>query len=94
MQVSSCYWLQQTECKPFREVRFYADNTSLICLFRGHPDMLVLVDETGTDRRDCMRQFEYSLRGRPAVTQELHVRGQLLLKCVVTACWTYVQCWC
>ena len=54
--------------------------------------MLVLVDETDTDRRDCMRQFEYSLRGRPAVTQELRVRGQLhvLLECVVMACWTCV----
>ena len=56
--------------------------------------MLVFVDETGTDRRDCMRRFGYSLRGRPAVSQKLLLRGQecqLLLECVATAYWTYVQ---
>ena len=38
--------------------------------------MLVFVDKTGTDRPDCMRWFGYSLRGRPAVSQKLLVRGQ------------------
>ena len=45
-------------------------------VFRGHPEMLVFVDETGADRRDCMRRFEYSLRGRPAISHKLLVRGQ------------------
>lgn len=63
-------------------------------IFRGHPDMLVFVDETGTDRRDCMRRFGYSLRGRPAVSRKLLdevSKCQLLLECVVMAYWTYVQ---
>ena len=45
-------------------------------VFRGHPEMLVFVDETGADRRDCMRRFGYSLRGRPAITRRLLVRGK------------------
>lgn len=32
-------------------------------VFHGHPEMLVFVDETGADRRNCMRRFGYSLRG-------------------------------
>ena len=42
----------------------------------GHPEMLVFVDETGADRRNCLRRFGYSLRGRPAVSKKLLVRGQ------------------
>ena len=45
-------------------------------VFRGHPEMLVFVDETGADRRDCMRHFGYSLRCRPAISHRLLVRGQ------------------
>ena len=33
---------------------------------KGHPELLVFVDETGTDRRDSMRRFGYSVRGKPA----------------------------
>ena len=29
------------------------------------PEMLVFIDETGSDRRDVMRRFGYSLRGKP-----------------------------
>ena len=36
--------------------------------FRGHSEMLVLVDETGADRRNCLRKFRYSLRGKPAIS--------------------------
>ena len=38
--------------------------------------MLVFIDETGTDRRDAMRRFGYSLRGQPAKTHKLLVRGK------------------
>ena len=40
------------------------------------PDMLVFVDESGTDRRDAMRRFGYSLRGRPCIAKSLLVRGK------------------
>lgn len=30
------------------------------------PDMLIFLDETGTDRRDALRKYSYSLRGKPA----------------------------
>ena len=45
-------------------------------VFHGHPEMLVFVDETGADRRNCLRRFGYSLRGKPAVSKKLLVRGQ------------------
>ena len=38
--------------------------------------MLVFVDESGTDRRDAMRRFGYSLRGRPCIAKSLLVRGK------------------
>ena len=44
-------------------------------VFHGHSEMLVFVDETGADRRNCLRRFGYSLRGRPAVSKKLLVRG-------------------
>ncbi len=45
-------------------------------VFRGHPQMFVFVDETGADRRNCLRRYGYSIRGRPAVSTKLLVRGQ------------------
>ena len=39
-------------------------------------DMLVFVDETGSDRRDAMRKFGYSLRGQRCVAKRLLVRGE------------------
>ena len=38
--------------------------------------MFVFVDETGTDRCDALRKFEYSLRGKKATSQILLVWGQ------------------
>lgn len=40
--------------------------------------MFIFLDETGTDRRDAMRKYSYSWRGRPAVAHKLLVRGQHL----------------
>ena len=45
-------------------------------VYSGHPEMLVFVDETGADRRDCMRKFGYSMRGVPARAQKILWRGQ------------------
>ncbi len=39
-------------------------------------DMFVFVDETGADRRNTMRKYGYSLRGRPAVNHSLLIRGE------------------
>ena len=47
-----------------------------ICVYVGHPDLFIFVDETGADGRDRMRRFGYSLRGKPAVANKLLFRGQ------------------
>ena len=41
-------------------------------------DMFIFLDETGTDRRNVLRQYAYSWRGMPAVAHRLLVRGQRL----------------
>jgi len=69
-------------------------------VFRGHPEMLVFVDETGADRKDCMRRFVYSLRGWPAMSHKLLVRGQqvsaiaAMHRCNVLACNCSMFCMC
>ena len=40
------------------------------------PDMLVFVDESGADRRDSLRKFGYSLRGKRTRAQKLVARGR------------------
>ena len=39
-------------------------------------DTLLFVDETGTDGRDTVRKYGYSLRGKPLKAQKLLVRGE------------------
>ena len=39
-------------------------------------DMLVFVDETGCDRRNCLRKYGYSIRDKPALNHSLLVRGE------------------
>ena len=39
-------------------------------------DMIIFIDETGTDRRDMLRRKGYSLRGQPIVAHKLLVRGE------------------
>ena len=39
-------------------------------------DMLVFFDETGADRRNTMRKYGYSLRGKPAKNHKLLIRGK------------------
>ena len=41
-------------------------------------EMFIFLDETGSDRRDARRKFGYSLRGKPAVSNKLLIRGQHL----------------
>ena len=40
-------------------------------------EMLVFVDETGSDRRNMIRKCGYSLRGKPLKNHSLLVRGEL-----------------
>ena len=42
------------------------------------PDMLVWIDETGSARRNSIRQYGYSLRGMPAQVHQLQVGGRRL----------------
>ncbi len=39
-------------------------------------EMLIFVDETGADIRNCLRRFGYSIRGKPPVSKKLLIRGQ------------------
>ena len=41
-----------------------------------HPDMLIWIDETGSDRRNSIRKYGYSLRGTPAQVFQLRVGGK------------------
>ena len=39
------------------------------------PEMLILLDETGSDRRDSIRQNGHSVRGKPLVSSKFLSRG-------------------
>lgn len=49
---------------------------SEVCLYKAH--MFIFMDETGTDRRDKLRKYGYSMRGKPPITQKILIRGQHL----------------
>ena len=40
------------------------------------PEMLIFLDETGSDKHAAIRQYGYSLRGRPLARDKLLVRGK------------------
>jgi len=40
-----------------------------------NPEMFIFLDETGADRRNVLRRYGYSMRGRPIVNQQLLFRG-------------------
>ena len=40
------------------------------------PDMMVFVDETGADQRNCLRKYGYSICGKPATNKSLLFRGE------------------
>ena len=39
-------------------------------------DMLIFLDESGSDKRDCLRKYGYSLRGKPPMYHRLLMRGK------------------
>lgn len=39
-------------------------------------DMFIFLDETGSDKRNSVRRYGYSLRGKPMVCEKLLVRGK------------------
>ena len=43
-----------------------------------NPDMLIWIDETGSDKRKSVRKYGYSLRGIPPRTYQLFVGGKLV----------------
>ena len=43
-----------------------------------NPEMFIFLDETGSDRRNALRKYGYSLRGIPAVSHKLLLRGEHL----------------
>ena len=51
-----------------------------------HPDMLIWIDETGSDRRNSIRKYGYSLRGIPARVFQLHVGGKRISAIGVKPC--------
>ena len=40
------------------------------------PEMLIFIDETGSDKRDSLRKYGYSLRGKPAKSHKIISRGR------------------
>ena len=40
------------------------------------PEMLIFVDETGTDKRSSLRKYGYALKGEQAITEKVLVRGK------------------
>ena len=59
------------------------------------PEMLIFLDETGSDRRNCIRREGYSIRGRPLVSRKFLSRGTrinsiaFISVCGVLDCKTY-----
>lgn len=45
-------------------------------VFQKDPKYFVFIDETGADRRDRLRRYGYSLRGKPAISNKILFRGQ------------------
>ena len=41
-----------------------------------NPEMFVFIDESGADRRDCLRKFGYQLRGKPPQALQFFNRGK------------------
>jgi transposase len=50
--------------------QFFAD----VSLYK--PEMLIFIDESGSDNRDTLRKYGYSIRGKPPRSLKLLVRGE------------------
>ena len=57
--------------------------TTQCLMFR--PDMFVFVDETGSDRRNCMRKYGYALWGMTPTTHRLLHRGTRAIAGIATS---------
>jgi len=40
------------------------------------PEMLIFLDETGADRRNKLRHYGYSMRGKPIMNHQLLIQGE------------------
>ena len=49
-------------------------------------EMFVFIDETGSNKRDCIRKFGYSLRGDPPVYHRWLVRGTRISAIAAICC--------
>ena len=77
-------------CRCLKKVGFSRQRMKLIAIQRDdslraqfvsdvslyEPEMLIFVDETGSDRRDSLRKYGYSLRGMPAKSHKIISRGK------------------
>ena len=77
-------------CRFLRRMRFTQQKLRLVAKQRDEykralfvsevsvykPDMLIFLDESGSDRRACIRRYGYSLQGKPLVHEKLLVRGK------------------
>ena len=52
-----------------------------------HPDMFIWVDETGSDRRNSIRNYVYALRGMRPVCHRLSVGGRCVSAIPVLTTW-------
>ena len=67
-------------------------------MYKDRPGLFIFVDETGADGRDRMRRFAYSRKGKPAVSNKLLFRGQLIsaiaaisFDCGLLDCYTVIE---
>ena len=81
---------ESTICRFLKEANFSKKKMRLVAMQRSeelrakylsevvlyNPNMLVFIDETGSNRKDAMRKFGYSPRGQRCITKKFLVRGQ------------------
>ena len=81
---------ESTICRFLKESKFSRKKMRLVAIQQSEelrarylaevvlydPSMLIFVDETGSNRKDAMRKFGYSLRGQRCIAKKLMVRGQ------------------
>jgi hypothetical protein len=57
-----------------RDAKLHSQFVSGVSIY--NQDMLIFLDESGSDKHDCLRKYGYSLRGVPPVYHKLLVRGK------------------
>ena len=71
----SCFTRQRLHLVAMQQDQFLREKF-IIDMSLYSPNMLVFIDETGADRRNTLRKYSYSLRGKPATQEVLLVRGE------------------